>query len=85
LGWITGFWDDEVNLILFQHHFGGFDYRRNFIADLQFHFFGAPLRDHAFDYVRAHTDTTCAITPPISSSIISPASRFRADSVMPAA
>jgi hypothetical protein len=43
-------------LFLLQHHFCGFDYRRNCVANLQLHFFRAPPGYHAFDKIFAHAN-----------------------------
>jgi hypothetical protein len=43
-------------LILFEHDFGGLDYGEDFIAYLEFHFFGAALGDDALDEGFADTE-----------------------------
>jgi len=40
-------------LALFEHDFGGLDYRRNCVTHLQFHLFRAASGDNAFDEVVA--------------------------------
>jgi len=39
-----------------KHDFGGFDYGGNFVADFEFHFFGAATGDDAFDEVLPDAD-----------------------------
>src|SRR5580692_6785632 len=39
----------SVNSALFEHHFGGLDHGRDFVAHFEFHFLGAALGDHALD------------------------------------
>jgi hypothetical protein len=41
-------------LLLLQHHFRGFDYCRNRVANLQLHFFSAAPGYYAFDQIFAH-------------------------------
>ena len=42
--------------ILFQHHFGGFDYGRNHVSHFQFHLIRAALGNNAFNQILTYTD-----------------------------
>ena len=45
-----------MGLILFEHHFRGFDDRGDLVSDLQLHLLNAALGDYAFNHILADTD-----------------------------
>jgi hypothetical protein len=49
-------WMQRRGSVFEKHDFGGFDYGGNFVADFEFHFFGAATGDDAFDEVLPDAD-----------------------------
>jgi hypothetical protein len=49
-------WTQRRGSVFEKHDFGGFDDGGNFVADFEFHFFGAAASDYAFDKVLPDTD-----------------------------